>query len=573
MRVRLWSTVVAGLLVSGTGVIAISAERPAPPEVLSFDWKAERADSNQPGPLEQVIAGLPATEIDATLLREIDGKQKLFIFQGDAVTRVDWATRRIETRRSGRRIREEFAGVGAARVDAVFGHAARDGRAKLYFFSGDSYWRYDIARAAADAGYPRSIAAEWPGVFDGRVDDALVAQPGTVYFFQGSSYLRYDFARDRVDPGYPRPIDERTWNGVWPSGVDAAFYDSRAGRAWFIKQRGLAKTPVYPDDNVIFITWDGVRSQEFFSGKSDPTIWKGPEIRLLERFWQRNAARGVVFGDPRIGGSMSIANPAGVSYPAYVTMLNGLFNAQCMVNEVTPACPRNWVETFPERLRRERGTERRDVPVFASWDRIADAVESRPEQLTVNAGLYPFTDPDHPRAHDAINAEQVRRFGPNPSFRAERPDDLTWAHAMTYLDNHRPKFMYIYLVDSDTVAHAGNYAKYAQWINQYDVWLDELIAKLRAMGEYGSRTTIVVTTDHGRGVGESWRHHGTWLTPEDKTSVERVWSYVIGPRTPGRGAVAHRAYSHLELRPSMEKLLGMQPLLGGERILREAFAE
>ena len=40
------------------------------------------------------------------------------------------------------------------------------------------------------------------------------------YFFSGDSYVRYDVAADAVDAGYPKPISGN-WTGLWADGIDA----------------------------------------------------------------------------------------------------------------------------------------------------------------------------------------------------------------------------------------------------------------------------------------------------------------------------------------------------------------
>ncbi len=555
------------LLALGLGACARKPAVPREPsstpseqaEILSFNWKADRVETGRPVLVMELIKGLPTDKIDAAYATTEWMKTKVFLFHGAQVSKVDWSTKKVEEGWP-QAITKAFPGVYSQGVDAVFMHPYQV--------------RFDVSAGRVDPDYPVTIRSRWRGVFDRGIDDALVVKKGTVYFFKGGRYIRYDFEKDRVEDGYPRPINDETWNGIWPKDLDAAFYDdSGDGTAWFIKHRGLHKARTYPDENVIFITWDGIRYQEFFSGKSDPRIWEGPEARLLPLFWSKHSKQGVVFGDDFQGQRMRIANTSGISYPAYVTMLNGLFNHHCASNQHTPECPTNWVETFPERLVMEHGVAKKDVAVFSSWDRISDAVESVKGRLTVNAGLYPFQDPYFPGAHDSINLEQVRQFGENPGNKEERPDTMTWKHAMTYLDNHKPKFMYIYLCDSDTVAHQGRYDRYIHFINLYDQWLDELITKLKAMGRYGERSTIVVTTDHGRGLLGEWRNHGRLARGEDTESVRKVWSFVIGPHTPKRGTVHHAPYSHVHLRPTMEKLLGLSPFLGDSYVLKEAFQD
>jgi len=80
-----------------------------------------------------------------------------------------------------------------------FDAAVNWGTGKLYFFRGDSYLRYDITADRVDAGYPRTITGNWPGLFDKDLDAALYPGGRFAYFFRGGTYQRYDVDADGVD--------------------------------------------------------------------------------------------------------------------------------------------------------------------------------------------------------------------------------------------------------------------------------------------------------------------------------------------------------------------------------------
>ena len=122
---------------------------------------------------------------------------------------------------------------------------------KLYFFKGDRYVRYDWATDRTDAGYPKSIAAEWHGLpagFTSGIDAAVTGKgpfTGKAYFFKGSQYVRYDWATDRTDPGYPKPI-AGLWPGLPPgftSNIQAAMNGQNAfeGKLYFFKGSDYAR--------------------------------------------------------------------------------------------------------------------------------------------------------------------------------------------------------------------------------------------------------------------------------------------------------------------------------------------
>jgi hypothetical protein len=120
---------------------------------------------------------------------------------------------------------------------------------KIYFFRGDQYIRYDIARGRVDPGYPLPIAGYWPGMseagFTCDIDAAVTWWNGKVYFFRGAHYLRYDIQQDRVDPRYPRSI-----SGSW-GGLDEAGF---AGGVDAILNWGNGKVYFFRDD--LYVRYD-----------------------------------------------------------------------------------------------------------------------------------------------------------------------------------------------------------------------------------------------------------------------------------------------------------------------------
>jgi len=88
------------------------------------------------------------------------------------------------------------------------------------------------------------------------------------------------------------------------------------------------------------------------------------------------------------------------------------------------------------------------------------------------------------------------------------------------------------------------------------------------MGDYGANTTLIVTTDHGRGVLWDWRNHG------GRPWARRVWMYARHPRLKRKGLTVLGG-THLDLRPTIESALGLTPLLGSGRgePLRRALAQ
>ena len=183
-----------------------------------YDPKLDKVDPGYPKPIAGNWPGFPASfaaGVDAWVLWT---NGKAYFFKGNQYIRYDIASDKVDAGYP-KAIAGNWPGLWADNIDA--GVVWPDGKA--YFFKGSQYTRYDVATDKADAGYPKPIAGNWPGFpasFAAGVDAAVVWNNGKAYFFKGSEYIRYDIATDKTDAGYPKPI-KGNWSGLWEDGLSA----------------------------------------------------------------------------------------------------------------------------------------------------------------------------------------------------------------------------------------------------------------------------------------------------------------------------------------------------------------
>jgi hypothetical protein len=311
--------------------------------------------------------------------------------------------------------------------------------------------------------------------------------------------------------------------------------------------------PEYPADagasgdlNVILVTLDGVRWQEFLLGNEPPPMTRSEPI--LAQFWSELAPQGVVYGDVLRGGSAVVSNGLNISLPAYMSILGGRVVPDCLTN----ICDRISHETLIDRLHAELGAGPFGVATFASWAKISRATSSVDGPI-VTAGLEPYATEPEDGAFAEING---RALADKPEWGDGRKDTYTVELATRFLEKHRPRFLYLSLLDSDEWGHLEDWDAYVQSLRNYDGWLAALRRKLDAMPGYGENTVLLVTTDHGRGDWHQWGWHGP-MWPASR----QIWMYVQQP--PGarftlKDPLATEA-RHIDLRPTIELLLGLTP--------------
>ena len=296
--------------------------------------------------------------------------------------------------------------------------------------------------------------------------------------------------------------------------------------------------------NVVLVTTDGLRWQEVFRGAEESLLntpdggvsdvaalrrefWREtPEARrkaLMPFLWTVVARHGQIFGNADKGSSARVLNKRNFSYPGYNELLTGFPDRRIDSNAKTA----NPNVTVFEWLNR-KPAYRSKVSVVGSWDVYPYIFNVERSGLFVNAGWVPFEGSSLTEGQVVLN----RLMAHSPHFwEGCRDDTFTFQVALEHLHRDTPLVLYIGLGDTDEHAHEGRYDRYLRAAHSADASLRLLWEKLQSHPQYRGTTTMIVTTDHGRGdPPRDWRDHG-----EKTKGSDAIWIAVVGPDTPARG--------------------------------------
>jgi arylsulfatase A-like enzyme len=133
-------------------------------------------------------------------------------------------------------------------------------------------------------------------------------------------------------------------------------------------------------------------------------------------------------------------------------------------------------------------------------------------------------------------------------------DALTFRLGLAYLKQHQPRVLWLGFGQSDDWAHARRYDRLLDYLNLADDFLEELWLTLQSLDAYRDRTTLIVTTDHGRGrTPKDWVDHDTGVE-----GSQDIWLAIIGPDTPALGEVGnHPDVTQSDIAATMLQYLGL----------------
>ncbi|WP_299715301.1 hemopexin repeat-containing protein [uncultured Tenacibaculum sp.] len=191
-------------------------------------------DSNWPG-----FPNNFGQNLDAALWAHKNGKA--YIFQGSQYVRVNPSNNWEVDSGYPRPIAGNWPGFPASFTNGVDAAVSNTVNNKIYFFKGSEYIRVNPNNGwKVDAGYPKPILGNWPGFpanFTNGVDGAIWSGTNNkIYFFKDDEYIRVDpNNRWKVDAGYPKPISGN-WPGVtapFSNGLDCTLWNGKSNKMYF----------------------------------------------------------------------------------------------------------------------------------------------------------------------------------------------------------------------------------------------------------------------------------------------------------------------------------------------------
>lgn len=307
------------------------------------------------------------------------------------------------------------------------------------------------------------------------------------------------------------------------------------------------------DRNIVLITLDGVRIQELFTGM-DPVIanaseaesgiydanitraryWREtPALRreaLMPFFWKTLVPAGLVLGNPALGSPVTVRNSQWFSYPGYSEILTGEPQAEVQSNDFV----RYPHETALDYAQRRLGLKATEVAQIGSWDGFKYAASQKDGSFFMSGAYDPV-----PAELSTPEMDELAALRPEvlQLWEESSNDTLTFRLALAYLERHQPRVLWLGFGQSDDWAHARRYDRLLDYLQLVDRHLGQLWATLQSMDRYRGNTTLIITTDHGRGrTPADWAEHDAGIE-----GSQDIWIAIIGPDTPAQGEVRGQA--------------------------------
>lgn len=305
-------------------------------------------------------------------------------------------------------------------------------------------------------------------------------------------------------------------------------------------------------ENVVLISLDGFRWRELFTGADSDLIsdkdfvqdenglkslfWDNDPLvrrkKLLPFVWGTIAFQGQIFGNREYKNYVNLHNKHRFSYPGYNEILTGYADDRINSNDKKD----NPNKTILEFFNQQKGFQKK-VAAFGSWDVFPYILNKTRSRLPINAGFDTASGPHLTGREKFLNKLQGQVPSPWANVRL---DAFTHHYAMEYLRKNSPRLLYIAYGETDDFAHGGNYEAYLKSAHQTDAFIHNLWTWLQNSHKYKNKTTLIITTDHGRGdTKRSWRNHGAGVTEADQT-----WLMILGPDTNALGEVKQPGQYH-----------------------------
>jgi hypothetical protein len=243
-------------------------------------------------------------------------------------------------------------------------------------------------------------------------------------------------------------------------------------------------------------------------------------------FWTTLAPKGMVIGNQSRGSKMTVRNTLWFSYPGYSEILTGQPQPDVLSNDLV----RYPHETVLDYIHRKLGLGPTGVAQIGSWDGFKMAASRADGTFFMHGAFDPVPTKLSTPEMDVLAALRGEVM---EVWEESSNDTLTFRIALAYLRKHQPRVLWLGLGQSDDWSHARRYDRLLDYLHLTDGHLAELWRTVQSMDRYRNRTTLIITTDHGRGrTPEDWIDHDTGIQ-----GSQDIWIAILGPDTPSMGEV------------------------------------
>lgn len=268
-------------------------------------------------------------------------------------------------------------------------------------------------------------------------------------------------------------------------------------------------------ENVVVITLDGVRWQEVFNGADSTLIhnrlyiggdynevWDNywtenkDERRkmLMPFFWNELVNKGKLYGNRKYGNKVEVNNSSLKSFPGYAEIWNGYVDGTITGNKP----PINNNETVIEFLSKQSGFGGNKIAITAAASTFTDLFHASENDFTISAGHQDLT---------------------------------VYNTTLRVMERDKPRFVYMAINKTDHWAHQFEYDSHLNLIHEADGFIKGVWDFIEQDDFYKGKTTLFITTDHGRGIAHEWHTHGDGVIDR----AEEIWFAVVGPDTKPKG--------------------------------------
>ncbi|HEY0655345.1 MAG TPA: alkaline phosphatase family protein [Chryseosolibacter sp.] len=316
-------------------------------------------------------------------------------------------------------------------------------------------------------------------------------------------------------------------------------------------------------ENIIIVALDGYRWQEVFRG-ADARISKSKKFvrdpdsiseftetenkrqALMPFFWEVVVKEGQLYGNRDFGNKVNCSNLQLISYPGYNEMLTGFADHRIHSNRKV-ANPNTTVLEFLNKQKQFQGK----VAAFSTWDAFPYILNEKRSGIHVNAGAE-LALGNISTEERWLNENQAIVINPS---NGTRYDEFTYQYAKEFMKREKPKVLFLSFNETDEFGHAGRYDEYLKAAYKADQLIADLWEYIQTSPAYKDRTTLIITTDHGRGRGKNnWTRHRLFAR-----GSRQIWLAVIGPDTPALGEVKKRnKYYQKQLAKTISAFAGEQ---------------